>query len=263
MEKTETGAIEMGQANGVSGSGRDRGRQGLFPRRVGRSAGPLRVGFAAFVAVACVAVVPGVLVPAEARAQAQSAAANAALTEAPRKLIDETAVKIVAILARKSDPTEKRVADIEAIAYDLFDFSTMSKLVLARNWRKATPEQRTTFVKEFKRHLSHTYGTRLDRYDQERIDVYAAQVEQRNDVSVKTRVVGGQFDGAEISYRLRKQGEPWKIIDVVIEGVSLVSNYRSQFQEVLNTGTIDDLIAKLRDKNFKVEDEPKATAKQG
>ena len=237
------------------------GRRTVDGWGVGAIAAYLRVGLAALV-VAAVAAVPSVLMPSPAQAQAKPAA-NAALTEAPRKLIDETAVKIVAILARKSDSTEKRVADIEAIAYELFDFSTMSKLVLARNWRKATPEQKTTFVKEFKRHLSHTYGTRLDRYDQERVDVYAAQVEQRNDVSVKTRVVGGQFDGAEISYRLRKQGERWRIIDVVIEGVSLVSNYRSQFQEVLNTGTVDDLIAKLRDKNFKVVEEPKATAKKG
>jgi phospholipid transport system substrate-binding protein len=204
----------------------------------------------------------GAFSPAPARAEAV-APANAALTEEPRKLIDETAVKIVAILARKTDTTEQRVGEIEAIAYDLFDFTTMSKLVLARNWRKLTPEQRTTFVKEFKRHLSHTYGTRLDRYDQERVDVYGAQVEQRNDVTVKTRIVGGQFAGAEISYRLRKQSDRWKIIDVVIEGISLVSNYRSQFQEVLNTGTIDDLLAKLQDKNFKVVEEPKATGKQG
>jgi phospholipid transport system substrate-binding protein len=206
----------------------------------------------------------GTLAPA-ARAESVAPAkaqANAALTEAPRKLIDETAVKIVAILARKNEPAEKRVGEIEKIAYELFDFTTMSKLVLARNWRKLTNEQRATFVQEFKRHLSHTYGTRLDRYDQERVDVYGAQVEQKDDVSVKTRIVGGQFDGAEISYRLRKQADRWRIIDVVIEGVSLVSNYRSQFQEVLNTGTIDDLLAKLRDKNFKVDD-GKAAAKKG
>ena len=214
-----------------------------------------------FVAICAVGMLLGTLSPAPARAEA-AAPANAALTEAPRKLIDETAVKIVAILARKGDSTEKRVGEIEAIAYDLFDFTTMSKLVLARNWRKLTTEQRTTFVKDFKRHLSHTYGTRLDRYDQERVDVYGAQVEQQNDVTVKTRIQGGQFDGAEVSYRLRKQASDWKIIDVVIEGVSLVSNYRSQFQEVLNTGTIDDLLAKLRDKNFKI-DEPKATPKKG
>ncbi len=223
-----------------------------------RGVGRIRGGILAATAVAFLF---GLIVPEQTRAQARPQA-NAALTDAPRKLIDETAAQIVTILARKSDSTEKRVSEIEAIAYELFDFTTMSKLVLARNWRKLTPEQRTTFVKEFKRHLSHTYGTRLDRYDQERVDVYSAQVEQRNDVSVKTRIVGGQFDGAEISYRLRQQAERWRIIDVVIEGVSLVSNYRSQFQEVLNTGTVDDLIAKLRDKNFKVVEEPKATAKK-
>ena len=258
--------IEKMQTSGLLDSGRARDRRTGIASNVGAIAARvrvgLRVGLAALAVAVAVTSVPSALLPAPAQAQAKPAA-NAALTEAPRKLIDETAVKIVAILARKSDSTEKRVADIESIAYELFDFSTMSKLVLARNWRKTTPEQKTTFVKEFKRHLSHTYGTRLDRYDQEGVDVYAAQVEQRNDVSVKTRVVGGQFDGAEISYRLRKQGERWRIIDVVIEGVSLVSNYRSQFQEVLNTGTVDDLIAKLRDKNFKVVEEPKATAKKG
>ena len=180
-----------------------------------------------------------------------------ALTGAPRVLIDETAQKIVGILSKKDESSEQRVTQIEAIAYDVFDFTTMSKLVLARNWRKLSNEQKGEFVREFKRHLSRTYGTRLDRYDQERVDVTGAQVEPRNDVSVMTTIVGGQFDGAQISYRLRNRKDRWRIIDVVIEGVSLVSNYRSQFAEVLNSGTIDDLLAKLRDKNFKVEEEPK------
>lgn len=237
------------------GRGRDRSSPGM---RWGRST----VALATTAAILSIGVLAPSMIPSSASAQvAARAAANSALTAAPKQIIDDAARKIVAILARKQDASEKRVKEIEAIAYQLFDFSTMSKLVLARNWRTLSPAQRTTFVQEFKRHLSHTYGTRLDRYDQERVDVYAAQVEQRNDVSVKTRVVGGQFDGAEIAYRLRKQSTDWKIIDVVIEGVSLVSNYRSQFQEVLNTGTIDDLLAKLRDKNFKV-DEPKATAKK-
>ncbi len=174
-------------------------------------------------------------------------------TDAPREIIDVAAKKIVAILGRKDEPAEVRVSAIEEIAYDLFDFTTMSKLVLARNWRKLDKDKRREFVQEFRTHLSRTYGTRLDRYDQERVDVYAAKVEVRNDVSVKSRIVGGQFDGAEIAYRLRNRKGEWKIIDVVIEGISLVSNYRSQFSTVLNGGTIDDLITKLKDKNFVVE----------
>ena len=185
------------------------------------------------------------------------AADDPAITAEPRQLIDETAGQIVGILAMKDETPETRIRQIEEIAYEIFDFTTMSKLVLARNWRKLDKEKRAEFVREFKRHLSRTYGTRLDRYEQEKVDVYAAQVEVRDDVSVKTRIIGGQFDGAEISYRLRNRKEKWRIIDVVIEGVSLVSNYRSQFAEVLNSGSIDDLLTKLRDKNF-VVDEPAA-----
>ena len=189
-----------------------------------------------------------------------SAQGDAALTAAPRQIIDDAAQQIMSILARKDEPAETRVSEIETIAYEIFDFTTMSKLVLARHWRKMDKPKRAEFVKEFKRHLSRTYGTRLDRYDQEAVEVYDVQVEVRNDVSVKTKIVGGQFDGAEISYRMRNRKDAWKIIDVVIEGVSLVSNFRSQFAEVLNAGTIDDLLAKLRDKNF-VVDEPEPTSK--
>ena len=182
------------------------------------------------------------------------AADDPTLTAAPRQLINETATKIVSILAKKDQTTETRISEIESLAYEIFDFTTMSKLVLARNWKKMDKAKRKEFVVEFKRHLSRTYGTRLDRYEQEEVDVYGAQVEVRNDVSVKTRILGGQFDGAEIAYRLRNRRDEWKIIDVVIEGVSLVSNYRSQFKEVLNGGSIEDLLVRLRDKNFIVDE---------
>lgn len=177
------------------------------------------------------------------------------LTAEPRAIIDDTADRIIVILADKDRSEEERIEAIERIAYELFDFETMSKLVLARNWRKLDREQRVEFVHEFKRHLSRTYGSRLDRYDQERVEVYDAQIEPRNDVTIKTRIVGGEFNGSEVSYRLRRRNAEWRIIDVVIEGVSLVSNYRSQFAEVLSGGTIDDLLARLRDKNFQVDDE--------
>jgi phospholipid transport system substrate-binding protein len=184
-----------------------------------------------------------------------TAAQDVDITLAPRDLIEGTANQIVSILGKKEQPEEERIASIEAIAYDVFDFTTMSKLVLARNWRKMDTDQRAEFVREFKRNLSRTYGTRLDRYDQEDIEVFGTQVEPRNDVSVKTRIVGGEFNDAVITYRLRERKERWRIIDVVIEGVSLVSNYRSQFAEILNSGTIEDLLVKLRDKNFKIKEE--------
>jgi len=212
------------------------------------SRGPALRSLAAVIATAFVLGIVAVASPAR-------AADDPALTAEPRQLITDAATRIVAILEKRDETSEERIHQIEQIAYEIFDFTTMSKLVLARNWRKMDKPKRAEFVREFKRHLSRTYGTRLDRYDQEEVEVYAAQVEVRDDVSIKTRIVGGQFDDAEVSYRLRKRKDRWRIIDVVIEGVSLVSNYRSQFAEVLNSGTIDDLLGKLKDKNFIVETE--------
>ena len=180
------------------------------------------------------------------------AAEDPDLTAEPRKVIEAAAERIISILSQKDQSAEQRVQDLEKIAYEIFDFTTMSKLVLARSWRKLSKEQKGEFVREFKRSLARTYGTRLDRYDQEQVEIYGSQIEPRDDVSIKTRMVGGQYDGAELSYRLRKRQDRWRIIDVVIEGVSLVSNYRSQFAEILGRGTIDDLLQKLRDKQFKV-----------
>lgn len=176
------------------------------------------------------------------------------LTAEPKKVIESAAERIISILSQKDQSAEHRVQEIEKIAFEIFDFTTMSKLVLARNWRKLSKEQKGEFVREFKRSLARTYGTRLDRYDQEQVEIYGSQIEPRDDVSIKTRMVGGQFDGAELSYRLRKRQDRWRIIDVVIEGISLVSNYRSQFSEILNRGSIDELLQKLRDKQFKLVD---------
>jgi phospholipid transport system substrate-binding protein len=76
-----------------------------------------------------------------------------------------------------------------------------------------------------------------------------ARLEPRNDVTVLTQVVGGQFDGVEMNYRLRERGGEWRVIDVVIEGVSLVANFRSQFKQVLSRGDPDDLLEQMRKKN--------------
>ena len=101
---------------------------------------------------------------------------EAALVAEPTKIIDEAASKIVAVLARVEEPAEVRIGEIETIAYELFDFTTMSKLVLARNWRKLDKAKRAEFVREFKTHLSRTYGTRLDNFSDINVDVYGAQV---------------------------------------------------------------------------------------
>jgi phospholipid transport system substrate-binding protein len=168
---------------------------------------------------------------------------------APRSIAQATLNQVMAVLAKKDVSSRVRVSEIEQIVFEVFDFSTMSKLVLARNWKRFNDEQRKEFTREFKLYLSRTYGSRLDRYSQTDIEVYGARIEPRGDVTVLSRVVGGEFDGIAMNYRMRERKGQWKVIDVIVENVSLVSNFRSQFGEVTSRGGPESLFAKMKAKN--------------
>jgi phospholipid transport system substrate-binding protein len=173
--------------------------------------------------------------------------------DSPDAIVRKTVDRVLEILASKDESEDQRRHRIEEIAYDRFDFATISQLVLARHWSRFSPEQRQEFVEQFKIHLSKNYGTRIMRYDQQRVAIVGQRVEPRGDVTVGTRIEGGSADGVEVDYRLRRLDQekdgPWMVIDVIIEGVSLVSNYRSQFSEILGRGSPDDLLRQLREKN--------------
>lgn len=169
-------------------------------------------------------------------------------TEA-RAIVRETVDQVIDILASKELTDDQRREQIEGIAYERFDFATISRLVLARGWKRFSPEQQEEFVEQFKIQLSKNYGSRIRRYEQEEVSILGERLEPRGDVTVRTRIEGGQADGIEVAYRLRKRDGAWRVIDVIIEGVSLVSSYRSQFSEVLSQGGPAELLQKLREKN--------------
>ena len=169
--------------------------------------------------------------------------------EGPRQVIDRTVVEVLAVLADRSRPSDERRAQLEVIARQRFDFSTMSRLVLARNWKRFSKPQQTEFVEVFTRYLANDYGNRLDRYEQEQVEVLGERQEPRGDVTVKTAIVGGENDGALVAYRMRDRKGRWKIIDVVIEGISLVANFRDQFRDVIARSGPEGLLEKLREKN--------------
>lgn len=164
-------------------------------------------------------------------------------------LIQETVDEVLGILRNDSLTEEKRRANLEALAEQRFDFRTMSRLVLARNWKRLSTEEQDEFVVEFTQYLANDYGDRIERYDQEEVEVVGEQDEPRGDVTVKTRIVGGDNDGALVNYRMRKRDDTWKIIDVVIEGISMVANFRDQFRDVMGREGPSALLGKLREKN--------------
>jgi len=174
--------------------------------------------------------------------------AAATPTQEARATMEKTVADVLAILGDKSLTLPVKRERIQAIAYDRFDFLTMSKLVLKRDWKKFDAAQQQEFVTEFREHLSARYSENLGRYENEKVEVTSDHAETNGDVSVKTVIRGGKYDGTPVDYRLRK-GSDWQVIDVVIENVSLVSSFRTQFADVLAKSGPTGVLAKLKERN--------------
>lgn len=173
-----------------------------------------------------------------------------AAAQSPSQVVDALANQVVEVLKNAALDTQQKRSEIEQIAYGAIDFPTLCKLVLARNWPKFSPAQRAQFEQEFKQHLSMTYGRNVDNYKNEKVEILGERPEARDDVTVQTKILrGGGTEDVVVDYRLRQASGQWKIIDVIIEGVSLVANFRSQFQDIVANGGPDRLLTLLQEKN--------------
>jgi phospholipid transport system substrate-binding protein len=179
--------------------------------------------------------------PAVAQAAAPAISAKA--------LIEQTVDAVLVVLNDESRSVAQQRLELERIAHSRFDFRTMARLVLGRDWKRLEAGKRDEFVDQFTTYLANDYGNRLERYEQAKVAVVGEQPKPRGDVEVKTKIVGGENDGTIVDYRMRNGKDGWRIIDVVIEGISLVANFRDQFQEVIARGGPEALLQKLREKN--------------
>ena len=166
----------------------------------------------------------------------------------PRAVVDATTSAVIAVLADNDVSADEKRRRVEEIVYARVDFDTLSRLVLARSWNRLNEEQRAEFQRAFKQTLSATYGRSVEAYRNERITIIADRQEADADWTVRTKIVRGGPNDISVDYRLRQSTGSWKIIDVIIEGVSLVSSYRSQFQEVMANGGIDRLLKLMQEK---------------
>jgi phospholipid transport system substrate-binding protein len=167
----------------------------------------------------------------------------------PRETMQETIDQVLAVLNDSERNHEQRLAAIGEIAYARFDMRTMSRLVLGRDWKRFSDEQKDEYLAAFKLYLANNYGDRINRYDQQSVEIIGVRDEPRGDKTVQTKIVGGEFDDARVDYRMRNKSGSWLVIDVVIEGISTVSNFRDQFREVLSRGGPAHLLEKLHEKN--------------
>lgn len=175
--------------------------------------------------------------------------------DSARATVRETSERVLRILASGA-PSDQKLRDLEQVGVEVFDVETVSRLVLARNWKRLSEAQQREFVSEFRKLLLTTYGKRIDEYGDQKVEILADRAEPRGDMTVQTRVVGGRSGEVKVDYRMRPKDGTWLCIDIIVEGVSLVASYRSQFESLLEQGGPDAMLAKIRDKNAKGEGLP-------
>lgn len=170
------------------------------------------------------------------------------------ELVKQTADEVLTIIKNDKDIQAGDQQKIFALAEEKilpnFDFDRVCRMVLGKNWKAATPEQQAIFQKEFRSLLLRTYASALGKYKNQVIEYKPLRAEPgAKNVSVKTQILQPGGPPVAVDYSLVKVEDGWKVYDIVIESVSLVTNYRSQFSSEIRQNGIDSLNKKLAEKN--------------
>jgi phospholipid transport system substrate-binding protein len=152
--------------------------------------------------------------------------------------------------------TERRVA-VRKVANDIFDFQETAKRSLGRHWEARTPAEREEFTHLFADLLEQAYISRIERYSGENVS-YVGESVEADQATVRTKILTKQASQVPVDYRMLRQGARWRVYDVIIEGVSLIANYRTQFNKIIQTASFEDLVAKLKAREFSAPQGAKA-----
>ena len=170
------------------------------------------------------------------------------------ELVKQTADDVLSTIKSDKDIQAGNQQKIFALAEEKilpnFDFDRVCRMVLGKNWKSASPEQQAAFQKEFRSLLLRTYATALGKYKNQVIEYKPMRAEPgAKNVSVKTQILQPGGQPIAVDYSLVRGDNGWKVYDIVIESVSLVTNYRSQFSNEIRTNGLDSLNKKLAEKN--------------
>jgi phospholipid transport system substrate-binding protein len=174
--------------------------------------------------------------------------------KAPDALVRDVTQEVIGIIKQDKDiqagNTKKTIALVEEKVLPHFDFTRMTALAMGINWRKATPDQQKVLVGEFRTLLVRTYSTALSGYRNQVIE-YKPLRAQPNDgeVVVRSEVKQSGTEPVSIDYSMAKTPAGWKVFDIVVGGVSLVTTYRDTFASEIRNAGVDGLIKSLSDKN--------------
>jgi len=177
---------------------------------------------------------------------ASSAAAAGTPTEQLRGSIDKV-LRLVGDPAIRREPIRERRAALRRIADEIFDWGETAKRSLGMHWRERTPAEREEFVRLFADLLDRSYMSKIDLYDGERIG-YGGETIEGDQATVRTKLVNKHGGEMAVNFKMVRHDDRWKVYDVEIEGVSLVANYRTQFNSLLRRTTYPELVRALRAK---------------
>jgi phospholipid transport system substrate-binding protein len=174
--------------------------------------------------------------------------------EAPDVLVKNVTLEVVDLISKdkeiKSGNRAKLIQLIDSKVLPHFNFSAMTALALGQNWNKATPEQKKRLTEEFRTLLVRTYASALAAFSEQKLEFRPLRAKPTDtDVIVQVRVLQAGAQPVPIDYAMEKTANGWKVYDVMVGGVSLVANYRTQFSNVVRESGIDGLIKNLAAKN--------------
>ena len=178
---------------------------------------------------------------------------------APDALVKSVTDEVLDIIRKDKDikagSTKRAIELVEQKVLPHFNFARMTALAVGKDWRQATPEQQKVLTVEFRDLLVRTYSNALIAYKNETVDYRPFKMQPgETDVTVRTQIhQAGARQPITLDYSLEKNGNAWKVYDVVVAGVSLVTNYRSSFATEIRNGGIDGLIKTLKAKNASLE----------
>jgi phospholipid transport system substrate-binding protein len=184
--------------------------------------------------------------------------APSAAQEPPDALVKKVTLEVVDLISRdkeiKAGNRAKLIELIEAKVLPHFNFTAMTALAMGQNWNRSNPEQKKRLAEEFRTLLVRTYASALAAYSEQKFDFRPLRAKPTDtDVTVQVRVLQPGAQPVPIDYSMEKTAAGWKVYDVMVGGVSLVANYRTEFSNVVRESGIDGLIKNLGAKNRSLE----------
>ena len=168
-------------------------------------------------------------------------------TDQVRGTVDKVLIIVRSSHPKSKAPMEAQRAQLVEVIYPRFDFTEMAKRSLGRHWAGRTPEEQRAFVTIFAALLGKSYADNIESYTSQNV-LYTRESEDQNYALVDTKIVGDNQPPLAINYKLHRVDKEWKVYDLVIEDISVVNNYRSQFDRVIARSSFAELVRTMKEK---------------